>query len=368
MNTRTLITMLGGALVLIGGASWLAVTRDKNTEQQAALYPSLKEHRPALESIRIHHGGSQPAVELMKVGDHYVVAQRDRYPADPTRINALLDTLETTRLREQKTSNPSNYTRLGVQDVSQDIGAAHINGSASAPTTRLEIVGANVDLLIGRTDPATRTTYVRRNGENQSWLIDQELAVSPKPQVWLLDDIVDIAPTRIQAAELEVAGKHYSLHRAANDAKFDVMNLPKGREIESVSEANAVGRALMALTLEEVRARDTNLPTAVNRAIFKTFDGLVITVNAISRDAGDDRHWIALSASFDATLAQRFHARAADEEQAKVNPAQSLEALSKQISAEADSINQRTGNWLYLLPLARHQALFRPIDALLKPR
>jgi hypothetical protein len=356
MNARNLLRLCIAALVLILGAWWLSSSKQPRDATAAALYPELKGKLSEVQGVRIFGKGDQLAVEVLRDGNQYVVAQRNRYPADSSKVKTLLVNLESAKLREEKTSNLANYNALGVEALTE----------ATATGTRIELIGAPANLIVGKNDSAARSTYVRRNDDKASWLIDVELDAPTDPTQWLQRTVIDVAANRIAEAVIQVANeKSYTAAKAKqSDAHFDVTPIPRGRELSGVSAADPASQTLASLQLNDVRpiaelANDKN----AQHAILRTFDGLVVNIAGYG---SGEQNWITLSASVDETLAKRFYQPdpKAEKEKAEVDFAAAL----KKVRDEADAINKQAANWAYSIPAYKFEQLFKPLEQMLKQK
>jgi hypothetical protein len=216
-------------------------------------------------------------------------------------------------------------------------------------------------LIVGKSDPMTHASYVRRSGEAKSWLTS-ELSANPEATAWLHRDLLNIGADRIQQVFVQISDSpRYSVVKEKRvDANFDVTPLPKKRELNSVSAANSVSQVLTNLELDDVRLL-TELADkkSVAQASLHTFDGLIIDISGYTLD---DKHWIAVKASFDDSLAKRFHLATAT----KDPKTDSLEAANDMTRAEADLLNKQLGQWAFAVAPYKYDALFKPVEELLK--
>lgn len=369
MNSRALRLLGAVAIVIIIAAVLVSRSRRPDNVEQASLFPTLKGKLDSVTGISIYKSGDQLAVDIAHDGDTWKVKQRGAYPADQNKVRTLLLNLEDAKLREQKTANASNYATLNVQDVSDPATSG----------VRVELVGPQPDakLIVGKHDSAAHSTFVRRAGEAQSWLIGTELDVSSDPLQWLKRDFVNIGADRVQQVDVEIAGspKYSAVKNTKADANFDVKPLPKSRELSSVAVANGAAQSLTSLQLDDVRpASEIAGQKATAHTSFRTFDGLV--VECIGYTDGDKR-WLTLKANFDSELAKRFHVAPAvekkdaaperkDDKEPKAPSENPAEATDKKIQDEAASLNSNVGSWAFAVPTYKYDAIFKPLDDLLK--
>jgi hypothetical protein len=213
---------------------------------------------------------------------------------------------------------------------------------------------------------------VRRAGEPKSWLVSEQLSASPETRDWLDKDIINVSADRIQAATIAIGGgKPYSASKTSRtDADFKVEPLPKGKELSSSSAANGIATALLNLTLDDVQPKAqiaTEKPHAT--ATYKTFDGLVVQLDGFKKN---DKHYVTLSASYDAALAEQFKVKAVEDDKAKSEAAAKGEGekpaavVAPDVAGEAQKTTAKVANWAYEIPGYKYDAIFRPLDEMLK--
>jgi hypothetical protein len=371
MTSRRLLILGVLALVAILAAVLLVNRRSATpvSALPAALYPELKGQLDAVDAVRIYKAGDARAVELLRAKDGWAVAEREGYGADAVKVRKLLLALAEAKPVEQKTSSAEHYAKLGVEDVSQP----------TATGARLELHGQKVpvNLIVGKPGNGPQATYVRRAGEPASWLINETLDTSSTADAWLRKEIIDVSADRTQSASVTVGdAKSYSAAKQTRaDADFKVDGLPKGKELTSPTAANGVASALAGLTLADVRSvKDFAAEKPAAHATLKTFDGLVVNADGWIKDG---KHYVALKTAYDDALAKQFHVEAApaDKADAKKPDAKSdappaaavpAPAPAPNIADEASTANAKLAGWVYEVPEYKYEAIFKPVDELLK--
>ncbi|HKQ14262.1 MAG TPA: DUF4340 domain-containing protein [Steroidobacteraceae bacterium] len=369
MTSRRLLILALVAIVAIGAGVWLA-GRQGSTGSSAgsgALYPELKEQLNSVSAVHLYKAGDARVVELKKQGESWTVSERDNYPADDGKVRKLLVELADAKVYEQKTSNPAEYSKLGVEDTT----------GKSATSLRIELVGTPkpVNLIVGKQGVGARSSYVRRAGEPQSWLVNATIDTSSTPEAWLRKDIIDVGADRMQSATVEVKGaKPYTAAKAARaDANFSVEGLPKGKSLSAPTAANSAAMALTSISLADVRAASAfqSTPPAAH-ATFKTFDGLTVDVDGWVQD---QKHYVALRPSFDAAQAERFKVATAPAEEKKPEDKKGEAASAAKteeppkpaapnVEESAKAAATRVSGWVYEIPDYKYEAIFKPVDQL----
>ncbi len=377
MNPRRLLILGVVAVLATSVAVFLANRATRSTQSaDALLYPDLKAQADSVQAIRIFQAGDARAIEIVRAGDTWTLTERNGYPIAAVKARNLVRALASAKVLEEKTADASKYAALSVEDVS----------GAEAQGVRIEVEGpaSPVNLIVGKSGPGGKSSYVRRAGEPASWLVSETLNASPEPRDWLDKDILDLADDRIQSATISVQGqKPYTAAKSARaDADFKVDSLPKGKALSSTTAANGAGTALMSLSLDDVLPKAeiaSGKPSA--QATYKTFDGLVVQLDGFEKD---DKRYITLTTSYDAALADRFKEKPAEDAKAAGDAAKpeaaegapvkpeataldaSLPASAPDVADEAQKTAAKVGNWAYEIPSYKYDAIFRPLDELLK--
>ncbi|HEY0681749.1 MAG TPA: DUF4340 domain-containing protein [Steroidobacter sp.] len=381
MTSRNLSILGLVAVIAVVAGIWLAGRQTSTPAQESAvLYPDLGKELDAVTTVRIVKAGGAPAVEMKRGESGWTVTERNNYPADDAKLRKLISSVAEAKLVEEKTSNPESYKTLGVEDVSD----------AAAGSMQIEIEGPKqpVKLIVGKQGSGGQSHYVRRAGEPKSWLINKSIDTSSSADQWLRKDIIDVSADRVQSAEVRVgAAKPYSVVKKTRaDADFTVEGLPKGKELSSPSAADGFATALATLQLADVQPATamTDKPSATTT--IRTFDGLVTEATGWKKD---DKHYLALKTSYDAALAEKFKVATADTEKKDAvaegdkaasdakdaadkgtegapPAAETAKPATRNVEEEATKANAQHSAWVYEIPAYKYEAIFKPVDELIK--
>jgi hypothetical protein len=190
--------------------------------------------------------------------------------------------------------------------------------------------------------------------------------------------VVDVSADRVQSARVETSGaKPYTAtKRSRTDADFAVEGLPKGKQLSDAGAANTLATALASLTLSDVQAADALKDAATDKAVYQTFDGLIVEVQGWARD---DKHYVAIQSRYDQALADQFkapsepgaeepdpNAKDADAKNADAKDAAAKPATaSADIAQQAKKLNDRANGWVFEIPEHKYGSIFKPIGDLL---
>jgi len=337
MNSRNLIWLAGSLVVLVA----LAVIGQRQTTGPSDVAQTDDEFLPGLmgrldevTSIEIVGAGSEAIATLDRGENGWTVRERDDYSADLTKVRHTLLSLAEARILEAKTANAELHDRLGVEDVTaDDAGGLTVTLHGPAEPTAIVVGDAAGDYR----------RYVRRAGENQSYMISRDPELGETPADWLDTAVIDLESGRVR--EITVTHPDGDIVRAAkasaDEANFTVEGIPEGRSLLYDSVANVIAGVLQNLTLEDVeRAADDSTERTVTE--FVTFDGLRLTVTGIERD---EATWISIAAATESDAPQADQAAA---------------------MTQAQTLNERLSGWRYRIPSYKFEQLTRRMDDLLQ--
>jgi len=332
MSRRRFIALMIVALVAIVGALYLSTQRNLPRDAHgSALLPSLARELNTVTSMSVRKGSATPTVTVHKQGEQWTVAERANYPADVPKLRKLLLALSDAKIREEKTSNPANYSIIGVEDASQ----------AGATGAQIEVAAQDGihDVIVGKS--AGEGNFVRRAGEKTSYIVEPGISFEAEPRYWIDTRLLDIPVDKIQSIETKLAaGPAYSVHRvpavnskpadnksgapdttasaatspaasAASAApaadKFTLDGVPNGRQAADPPTLAPSPTTFSSLTTDDVAsAGDIDFSKAATVTVTLS-DASVITFTGA---AVGDKRWIQVAASKDAGLGAKTHGRA----------------------------------------------------------
>lgn len=367
---RLLLLVAAAALALYAVIQLQAPQQSARVSGEEALLPGLDEQVNAIEGIELIGAGNMTLVTLTRSDQAWHVEQRQKYPADLSRVREALLTLASARLAEPRTVRETLYARLGVEPISE----------AEAQGVLLRLSGVeNIPEVILGTDAGSREgTHVRRVDNAQSWLAVPVLDLPREVSRWLDPALLDVDGIALYRVRIEHAdGEMLTLRRAHPSHNFTLLDIPEGRELSSPTIANPVAATLEGLRLRDVRQDDGS--AASLKAEFATFDGLLFTLERVLDE--QDKAWLRIAVALDPERAEQsiritleqqasleVQNQAEGEAQAEVeealDPALIEEGVS-QLRAEAEALHSRLSGWLYEVAAFKLNAFDRRIEDLL---
>lgn len=299
MNKQRLgYLVLAAIVVLVLGFRLSSRRNGSQDAENTLLLPSLDKTVGAVSSVTLRHGAAQPSVTLHKQGTQWSVAQRSDYPADVVKLRKLLLALSTSKIVEEKTSDPANFAAIGVDDPNQP----------SATGTEIALGGTSqpISVIVGKA--SGQGNFVRRGGENVSFVVEPAVSADATPSAWIDTRVLDISSASIQSIELKPpAGTGYVLRRATADGPFALSVTPSGRQALDAASLSPSPNTLANLTAEDVGQVSSLDFTQSATALLTLNDGTVITLIGVSKG---EVHWVQLKSSKDEALNAKLNGRA----------------------------------------------------------
>ena len=271
------------------------------------LFPSLAAGKVARVSVT--QGGTTLTLEKSgdeKSGERWVMKSQDGYPASTDKVRALIAALSNARLLEAKTALPARYSALAVDDPSGKLSSARLvrlEDATGAPLAEV-IAGKSkaASHAAGSGSGAGSETYVRRPGEDQSWLASSDIAGDANLKSWAEPRIFETKTETIGSLTVELPGQPAYVIKRSEDGAHTLADIPAGKRIKYVNMIDNIIEAASFLDLEKVRkAPATPGGTDAGTVSFTTDAGLKITLKVRS---DKDNTWVTIDAKGDGEAKQ----------------------------------------------------------------
>lgn len=274
----------------------------------------------------------------------WTVAERQNYPAKQDLVQKALIGISELELYEPRTARPEWHRNLGLL-APEDLGTA----------TRIELFDKSgkrmVAFLAGKVPDQTGDArgqgmiYVRRDGENQSWLARGRFPLFQSAQDWLDTSFIGIKRNEIRRVTLWAGTDHpVVMSRPSKDVEdFALENIPAGRVTRGAPVVNGTATSVVDLMFDDAAPVESlQFPATSPSAVIETFDGLRVS---LTMTGGGGALWAKITATVDPSLA----APGAD---------------MKPVEERAKMLNDRLGAWTYKLPQQAGNQLTQSMDLL----
>ncbi|HWA90649.1 MAG TPA: DUF4340 domain-containing protein [Rhizomicrobium sp.] len=337
---RNLAILGAAALVSVLLAVWGVY------EQSASLAPknARTEFFPGLahqirQAARIHIVKKDGSFDVnFRPSKGWVLPGKGDFPASYAEVNKLLVGLAAMQTIEPKTARADWFHFVDLDAPPKGSGTEIVVSDDHGHELAHLIVGKSED--IGDQSGAIGL-FVRRPGEQQSWLVRAESQPDTQIADWLDKNVLGpLDRDKLQSTVFEQPdGKSFEVSRAKpSDLGFQLATpIPAGKELANPGAIEGLATVLMGFGFDDVKpAREIDLANPV-RVTSRTFDGLAVTADVVH--VGQD-YWATLNATETST--------------------------KPEIAKQARLINSRTNGWAYKLDSSKGAQLTTTFDSLLK--
>lgn len=309
---------------------------EDSKDEYGLLFPDLFEQLSDVDTIRFASGEGD--FTLKRDGEDWYLPDYYNYPANFDEVKRMLIDLSEAEIVERKTSDPEQYAVLGVEGPDPAVP-----GGESLQVSLLQEEETVAGLILGEPREVTvaagpKQFYVRRAGEEQSWLAEGYLQINPVMLNWIQSEIINLARERI--ARVEIIQPDGETAVIVNLGKKDAFGTPEDGD-KTIFKYPQLGYDI-AGSLHQMRLEEVKPATEFERgdaevvtARFITYDGLIVTAKT---SFSDGFYYTTLSAAFDPAVIQPAP-----------KDIQALDVTKKPdaVRAEVEKLNQRLSPWVY---------------------
>lgn len=326
----------------------------------AAAFPDLNAQRDNVAKITI--GTREGTFDVVKTPEgNWVLPGKSNFAAKFDNVKKTIIGLSELKLIQQKTARKDWHQQLDLVSPEDKGAAISITLSDAQGKVLAAILAGKVQ--DAPTVNATGTIYVRRPGEDQTWLARGFLTLFRTANEWIDNDLFAIERTRIAKAEIAPEGQTpYTLERLQTEPDFKIVGMAADKEPTSSSAVNGVASSLVGMTFDDVAPQSSQDFSKGSRATFTTFDGLTVVVSVVK--AAEDKYWATFAASANPVPPPPPPAPAQPDATAQAAAAAAADVLK----AEAEKINKRTQGWAFNLPKYKGEGLTAKIETIIKDK
>lgn len=332
MKPQTFSALLIAALVtsafaIVSYASNNRVVRPKVSG--APLVAGLAANAPRIARVEISQGDKSVALALS--GSGWVLASHGDYPARADAVRGLLVKMGEADLVEPKTNVKERFGLLELEDPAGKEAKSRLVrllDAKKAVITEVVVGKKRVDAF-----GANRAgTYVRRPGDDQTWLASADLEPSVNAKDWVATAILDVQPAKIAAVSIEMPGEPaLKLVRDAAGGptpKFNIAGLPADKKLKEGASPDTLVRAAATLDLDDLRKAESSAKADAGTVSIEGEKGLKVTIAL--RKAGEDT-WATIAAT----------------------------GTDGESKTHADEINKKTAGFEFKLPAGKAAAILK---------
>ncbi|RKZ88239.1 MAG: hypothetical protein DRR19_12760 [Candidatus Parabeggiatoa sp. nov. 1] len=358
MNAKTLsiLAIITSAVVV---AAVLLTQPQTATTKKGNFFPDLQSVLNDVTEISVSR--KDETVTLIRSDGQWLLKEKHSYPVELDKVYKLLLGAADLTILEAKTSKPALYSKIGVEDVSEE-------GAKSTLLTFKKTEGETVaSLIVGhdrtaKIDSTRQEIYVRKPDEKQTWLTLGQLPIEKDLADWLDPEIVNIDSDNIRQVSItHPDGEHFLiLKNTPKDEDYQMADLPKNAKVKSAYVLNQITATLNRLNLDDVAVASDFVfdDNTSNSAVFTTFDGLEVAMTTMEKEG---KHYAKFAAAFnpdavyveppkkdeDETASEGEESQ--PENEADENAEKAEEKPKVDAKKQADTLNAKFKGWVYEL-------------------
>lgn len=277
-------------LSLSGGAGSVSADRGR------LLLPDLAAKANTVAAVTVTT--AKDTMDLARKGDGFV--DKSGYPVKIDAVRALMTSLTTLTIFEDKTDKPDRYADLGLADPTAKTGGATEIALAGAGGAKLAAVYAGTkDYTVGGSRGGQ---YVRVGGDARSYLVRGSVEVPAQRSDWFDTRLSDVDPAKIAKIDyIDRGGQDVAL--VGKDGKLGLATVPDGKVADD-GKVDRMSHFFQRFDFQDVRpAAATPAPSAAHVRV-ETVDGLALTLteepaaatDKVGADAKGTEVWATLKA------------------------------------------------------------------------
>ncbi|PKH00616.1 DUF4340 domain-containing protein [Paraglaciecola sp. MB-3u-78] len=236
------------AILALGLGVWLSQSPSKDKFEAVLLFDDLQELANQVDNVEIRNAQGV-LFSAKKLGDRWLATfdpEQPVYPISQDKLAEFVETMMRVKLMEAKTSKPENYIRLGLQSVDVDDSMSSLVTLKTSENSWQVLVGNSVTLGEGQ--------YILKPGDPRSWRTDKTIHLPIDKYSWLKQPILPYQAQDISSVS-RVDSSDWQITRAVS-GDFQLINMPKDKQLEYPSILNSIVSSLTSLDFEQLLPAD----------------------------------------------------------------------------------------------------------------
>jgi len=348
MTDRKLMTLAVVAVVMVVLAVIISHIAAGPAEPETPGYLMLAINTANVGSIVAGKGDDM--VTIKRVAGHFVVANKDNYPAKVSEINNLLTKCQEIRWSQFITDNPANHDDLGVTEQQ-----ARTIVKFLTPEPNSTILAG---VIVGKAKEAGAGAYVRllsgdKAASDKVYLAQNVPWLANKVMNYIEQSLTSFKQEDIESVTVSSSSGEYTLKAKGDGKEIVLENIPPGKKLKD-KDGQGVFTALTNFRFDDVKKDSSGL--VFNRKfVCRLKNSAVYTIDIAQKD---DKTYVKCDAEFTEVIERPE--KEESEEQLKEKEAK-LIAWEK-----AKEFSQKHQGWIYQIAQWNAKNLVKELSELLE--
>jgi len=303
----------------------------------------------AVSAIQVTSEEGSKTLQLTKQEDQFVVADKDNYPANVSKINDLISNCLDIRTTEKITSNPDNHADLKVTESTARYGVAFLDSDAKPIVT----------VLLSDNDPETKVAYARLLSSDDVYAIQSSPWLATGPMDYIDTQLLKVSNDKINNVAVKTPDGSYVLSSPQDSSDIQLEKMPEGKQYKETVYKTVFG-VLNDLRFDDV-TKESNAPEGLNFDFTYTCKLYDLTVYKLSIAKEDDKTFVKISADFlDKTPVEKTVGEVESDEELKKKEAK---LLATDAVKEFNAVHE---GWIYRIPSYKAGDLTKSLSDLIE--
>ena len=302
----------------------------------------------SVSGVTITSDKGEKTTPLNRIGESFVLSDKNNYPADVSKINSLINSCLDIRTNEKVTDNSDNHTDLGVSEETAAWRIAFLDNEGK------EIVG----FFVSGSDEKG-AAFVRLLNEKDVYSIQNPPRIAGSPMDYVDAQLLQVQQSQTLSVAVKTGQDTYILKSTEDKSDVELQDMPVGKQFKGTGYKSVFG-ALSSLRFDDVMSEGS-----VSEE-FK-FDSTYAcklddkTVYKLELAQKDDTAYAKVSADYlDKSPVEKTVGEVESEEELKAKEA-------KLLAIDAvKAFNQKHEGWVYQIPSQKAGDLVKPLSELLE--
>lgn len=297
MNTKNLTVLAIFTIIIVIAAVVLTQPNDISNEHKK-FFPNLESVINEVTEINVQTKDN--TISLVRNDNkQWLAKDKHNYPVDMAKVNKLLLGAMNLRTIEAKTSKLKFYSKIGVEDITEEYAESTLLTFKNAKAEKVisVIVGkqkaAKVDLNL-------KEIYVRLPTDKQSWLVLGQLPIEKNLTDFLNQEVINIENEKIRKVTIKHSdddGFSFSKEKP-DDEEYQLENLAENEKLKFPYMLRSIATTLSNLDFDDVLPATEIEFSDATTAVFTTFDDTEITMIVMKKDGkyyatlSTDKDWV----------------------------------------------------------------------------
>ncbi|MFQ6036495.1 MAG: DUF4340 domain-containing protein, partial [Sedimentisphaerales bacterium] len=256
-------------------------------------------------------GAGDDQVRLLRRSGHFVVVNKDNYPAQTKQINDLITKCLDIQTSQFVTDHPENHEVLEVTEKDARYVVKFYKPDSSLLT----------GLIIGKSKEKGQGNYVRLATSDKVYVAPQVPWIRSGAMDYINQELISAAREDIQSVTVTSGDGQYTLKRKEDSEDLLLESIPAGKKLKD-SDSKSVFHALTDIRFTDVKKKSANSELNFDRQyVCRLKDSTVYTINIAQKD---EKTYITCQAEFTDTTPVTIKKEGESEEELKKKEAKLL--------------------------------------------